>query len=252
MTPLLRNLPICTRLAQHRSEPQNMAGGSGKRPTAKQLQQQLLEAHQQLETVQQAQRENAAALEAATRQIQEQAAVLAAAQAEAGAARAQAEAVASAAAASTAASNTASQAGSHEAAELIPRPHVPRGQSLKIRASMGIDAKLYTAIRYRIHVLVHAARLSWQDDFRHQDVDKLTKVFNGAAKDFPILKRYCHHWATAAIASRYMQNVRRNARRNGHIPRRARFNRGGSNGRGRSASILDDGGEDDSRGEDSD
>ncbi|KAI0831522.1 hypothetical protein BC628DRAFT_1416005 [Trametes gibbosa] len=232
-----------------------MAGGRRPATNLQQLQKQLKEANTQLETSQQQRIQNATALAEAQRALQEQANALVAAQAELAAARAQAEATAAATRLATQAATGPSQGtGSQRTSEpQIPRPRVPRGGTLKIRQSMGIDEDLYIAIRYKIRTLVHSAQLSWQLDFRHQEVDRLAKVFNGAAKAYPILKRYSHHWATAAIAARYMQNVRRRARNNGHLPKRARHNRGGSQ-RERSSSTRSgqDGSGSGSGGEESD
>ncbi|CDO68470.1 hypothetical protein BN946_scf184754.g4 [Trametes cinnabarina] len=92
---------------------------------------------------------------------------------------------------------------------------------------MGLDAAEYGQIRYKIHELVHGAGLVWTLDFRHQDVDKLSRLFHAAAEEFPVLKKYAHHWATAAIAGRYLQNIRRYARIRGVLPPKPRYNRGG-------------------------
>ncbi|OJT13639.1 hypothetical protein TRAPUB_9828 [Trametes pubescens] len=82
---------------------------------------------------------------------------------------------------------------------------------------------------------------------------RIIRTQSSAAKAYPILKKYSHHWATAAIAARYMQNVRRRARNMGHLPKRAKHNRGGSQ-RERSSSVpgQQDGFRDGSGDEDSD
>ncbi|KAI0371591.1 hypothetical protein BV20DRAFT_1051601 [Pilatotrama ljubarskyi] len=191
---------------------------SNKRPSAKQLEENLKEANTRLAAIDKEQQQRAAALEEAQQKLEEQTAALAAAQRELAAAREQALPA-------SALSSTARTSNIPE--EQIPKPRMEKGKSLPIRESMGIDEQLYNRIRSDIHKLVHMAKLDWQKDFHHQDVMKLAKVFNGAAKEFPILKRYTHHWATAAIAARYLQNIRRNARENGYLPKCAKYNRGG-------------------------
>ena len=104
--------------------------------------------------------------------------------------------------------------------------------------------------QYAIRTHIHSAGLDWKRDFRRQDPEKLSLLFRAvshslcsetaassrqltlylrtqAAADFPILKTYANQWATAMIARRYMQNLRRHARSKGYMSRRARYNRGG-------------------------
>ncbi|OSD02644.1 hypothetical protein PYCCODRAFT_1477621 [Trametes coccinea BRFM310] len=191
--------------------------------TVRQLKLQLEEANTRLAAAQTSQEQNTAALEAAQQQIEEQATALAAV-------RAQAEAAEAAAAQAVLDQQAALNAGAVNAAkpalQLIPKPRVPRGKSLSIQRSMGLEDDKYSEIRYGIHHLVHNASLAWERDFRHQDVDAVARFFHVAGEAFPILKRYAHHWATAAIAGRYMQNIRRYARKRGIIPAKPRYNRG--------------------------
>ncbi|KAI0648465.1 hypothetical protein C8Q79DRAFT_1008785 [Trametes meyenii] len=95
--------------------------------------------------------------------------------------------------------------------------------------------------QYKIHTLVHASGLSWHLDFRHQEMDKLSKLYQGVAKVYPILKRYTHHWATAMIAQHYMQNICRYAREKGTEPKYAKYNRGGKGHAGNGGNALGDG-----------
>ncbi|KAH9847273.1 hypothetical protein C2E23DRAFT_849622 [Lenzites betulinus] len=206
-------------------------------PTAKQLKEQLQEANARLAAAEQSQQVNTTALEDVQRQLEEQTAALRDAQAQleaaeavaADAAAAAATAAAGAAMAAAAAPMAATQHAPQDAAKAqqIPRPRVPKGKTLKIRASLGalVTDKEYCDIRYLVHTLVHTAQLEWQCDFRNQDTHKLSQMFSAAADAYPVLNRYAHHWATAAIAGRYMQNVRRYAREKGVMPKKPRYNR---------------------------
>ncbi|CDO73016.1 hypothetical protein BN946_scf185007.g70 [Trametes cinnabarina] len=147
--------------------------------TVRQLKLQLEEANTRLAAAQESQEQNAAALEAAQQQIEEQTAALAAV-------RAQAEAAEAAATQAVLAQQAAlNDAGAANAAEpplqLIPKPRVPRGKSLSIQRSMGLDDDEYSEIRYGIHHLVHNASLAWERDFRHQNVETVARFFHAVS-----------------------------------------------------------------------
>ncbi|KAI0822203.1 hypothetical protein BC628DRAFT_1391538, partial [Trametes gibbosa] len=109
--------------------------------------------------------QNATALAEAQRALQEQANALVAAQAELAAARAQAEATAAATRLATQAATGPSQGtGSQRTSEpQIPRPRVPRGGTLKIRQSMGIDEddEVMSSTRYVPLYIAHSYRGNW-------------------------------------------------------------------------------------------
>ncbi len=137
-------------------------------PTVKELKQLLLDANARLAAAEQcecisdfapqlgyshvisAQAQNATALQEAQRRIDEQTAALG--QAQADAAEAQAEAAQAAAAAAVPNPNNGPapimNGGQPPPPQpKIPKPRVPRGKTLRIRQSMGIDEKEYTDIR---------------------------------------------------------------------------------------------------------
>ncbi|KAL7277980.1 hypothetical protein ACG7TL_007933 [Trametes sanguinea] len=188
-------------------------------PTARQLRQQLEEATARLTAAEQAREENATALQAAQHHIEEQEVALAAAATQVEAAQA--------AAAHAAAAAAGPQAPAVAQPVRVPKPRVPRGKTMKIQEAMGLDDFEYGEIRYKIHGLVHAAGLEWTLDFRHQEVEKLSRLFSAATEACPVLDKYVNHWATAAIAARYMQNLRRYARTRGVLAAKPRYNRGG-------------------------
>lgn len=145
--------------------------------------------------------QNTAALQEAQRQIAEHNAALAAAQAQVDAAQTAATDAAAAAQAAIAANGQGQAAnGPAPAPQLIPKPHLAPGETMNIQGAMGINKSLYGEIRvstslrmhnspyltlnsvqYRVHGLVHAANLEWQQDFRNQDAEKLACMFKAVS-----------------------------------------------------------------------
>lgn len=50
-----------------------------------------------------------------------------------------------------------------------------------MHAKLAIPSSLLNSIQYRIHGLVHAANLEWQQDFRNQDAEKLACMFKAVS-----------------------------------------------------------------------
>ncbi|KAI0823608.1 hypothetical protein BC628DRAFT_1504067 [Trametes gibbosa] len=124
----------------------------------------------------------------------------------------------------------AAQAAAASAQVASAMAQAPRAAQAAASQFMGVEKDLYIDIRVspKVHAAEFSAQgycLAWDRDFWHQDVNKLANLFSAAAEEYPILKRYSHHWATAAIATRYMQNLRRHAREKGLIPSGVRYNR---------------------------